>query len=111
MLIFFTNVNNSFPESSAKTCMEVLELFLKEYQGLLERRQLFALQQFLAQKLSSKTKQLVNVHLAKRKHKFQVTYEACNDPLRKSANSDEREPNEIESVILFELSDNLGAEH
>lgn len=91
--------------------MEVLELFIKEYRKLLERKQLFALQRFLAQKLSSKTKQLVNVHLVKRKHKFQVIYEACNDPVSKSASSDEREPNEIESVILFELSDNLGAEH
>lgn len=108
---FFTNVNNSFPEGSAKTWLEVLKLFIKEYQKLLEREQLFALQRFLAQKLLSKTKQLVNVHLVKRKRKFQATYETCNDRVSKSANSDEREHSEIELVILFEMSDNLGADH
>lgn len=108
---FFTNVNNSFPEGSAKTWLEVLKLFIKEYQKLLEREQLFALQRFLAQKLLSKTKQLVNVHLVKRKRKFQATYETCNDRVSKSANSDERERSEIELVILFEMSDNLGADH
>lgn len=107
---FFTNGNNSFPERSAKTCLNVLKLIIKEYH-LLEREQLFALQRFLAQKLSTKTKQLVNVHLVRRKRKFQATYEACNDPVSKSVNSDERDPNEIESVKLFELSDNLGADH
>lgn len=86
-------------------------MFRKEYQMLLEREQLLALQRFLAQKLSSETKQLVNVHLAKGKRKFQATYETCNDPVSKSANSDERERNEIELVILFEMSDNLGANH
>lgn len=44
--------------------MEVLELFIKEYQRLLERKQLFALQRFLAQKLSLKTKQLVKLALS-----------------------------------------------
>lgn len=111
MPFFFTNVNNSFPERSPKTWLEVLKLFIKEYQKLLEREQLFALQRFLAQKLLSKTKQLVNVHLVKRKRKFQATYETCNDPVSKSANSDERERSEIELVILFEMSDNLGADH
>ena len=109
-MLFLTNANNSFPERSTKTCLNVLKLFIKEYQ-LLEREQLFALQRFLAQKLSTKTKQLVNVHLVKRNRKYQATYEACNDPVSQSANSDEREPNEIESVILFELSDNFGADH
>ena len=88
-----------------------MKLFIKEYQKLLEREQLFALQRFLAQKLLSKTKQLVNVHLVKRKRKFQATYETCNDRVSKSANSDERERSEIELVILFEMSDNLGADH
>lgn len=93
-----------------ETCLNVLKLLIKEYQ-LLEREQLFALQRFLAHKLSTKTKQLVNVHLVKRKRKFQATYEACNDPVSNSANSVERERNEVELVILFEMSDNLGADH
>lgn len=91
--------------------MEILKLFIKEYQKLLEREQLFAQQRFLAQKLLSKTKQVVNVHLVKRKRKFQATYETSNDPVSKSANSDERERSEIELVILFEMPDNLGADH
>lgn len=86
-------------------------MFIKEYQKLLEREQLFALQRFLAQKLSSKTKQLLNVHLVKRKRKFLTTYETCNNPVSNSANSNERERNEIELVILFDMSDNLGADH
>lgn len=114
-LVSFTNVNNFFPESrgdieKGETCLNVLKLLIKEYQ-LLEREQLFALQRFLAHKLSTKTKQLVNVHLVKRKRKFQATYEACNDPVSNSANSVERERNEVELVILFEMSDNLGADH
>lgn len=90
--------------------MNVLKLLIKEYQ-LLEREQLFALQRFLAHKLSTKTKQFVNVHLVKRTRKFLTTCEACNDPVSKSASSDEREPNEIEFVKVFEVSDNFGADH
>ena len=114
-LVSFTYVNNFFPEGQGdikkgETCLNVLKLLIKEYQ-LLEREQLFALQRFLAHKLSKKTKQLVNVYLVKRTRKFLTTCEACNDPVSKSASSDEREPNEMEFVIVFEVSDNLGADH
>lgn len=114
-LVSLTYVNNFFPESrgdikKGETCLNVLKLLIKEYQ-LLEREQLFALQRFLAHKLSTKTKQFVNVHLVKRTRKFLTTCEACNDPVSKSASSDEREPNEIEFVKVFEVSDNFGADH
>lgn len=114
-LVSFTYVNNFIPESrgvreKGETCLNVLKLLIKEYQ-LLEREQLFALQRFLAHKLSTKTKQLVNVHLVKRKRKFLTTCKACNNPVSKSENSYERERNEIALVKLFELSDNLQADH
>ena len=72
-------------------------------QHLLEREQLFGMQRLLAQKLSTKTEQLLSVRLLKREHKFQGTYEVSGDPLCKSVDSYEGEPKEVASAKLREL--------
>ena len=72
-------------------------------QHLLEREQLFALERLLAQKLSTKTEQLLSVRLMKQERKFQGTYEVSGDPACKSVNSYEEEAKEVALAILFEL--------
>ena len=79
-----------------------LKLLMKE-QHLLEREQLFAMERLLAQKLSTRTEQLLSVRLMKRVRKFQGTYEVSGDPVCKSVNSYEGEPKEVALAILFEL--------
>ena len=85
-----------------ETLFSHLTLLMKE-QHLLEREQLFAVEQWLAQKLSTKTEQLLNVRLMKRERKFQGTYEVSGDPVCKSVNSYEGEPKEVALAIPFEL--------
>ena len=80
----------------------LLKLLMKE-QHLLEREQLFALERLLAQKLSTKTEQLLSVRLMKQERKFQGTYEVSGDPACKSVNSYEEEAKEVALAILFEL--------
>ena len=72
-------------------------------QHLLEREQLFAMQRLLAQKLSTRTEQLLSLCLMKRVRKFQGSYEVSGDPVCKSVNSYEGEPREVALAILFEL--------
>lgn len=84
-----------------------LKLLIKEQQ-LLEREQLFALERLLAQKLSTKTKQFLNVRVIKRKRKFKAIYEAWKDPVGKQMNSYEKERKKIALAILFELFYNVG---
>ena len=80
----------------------LLKLLMKE-QHLQEREQLFAVGRLLAQKLSTKTEQLLSVRLMKRERKSQGTYEVSDDPVCKSVNSYEGEPREVALAILFEL--------
>ena len=80
----------------------LLKLLMKE-QHLLEREQLFAIERLMAQKLSTKTEQLLSVRLMKRERKFQGAYEVSGDPVCKSVNSYEGEPKEVALAILFEL--------
>ena len=72
-------------------------------QHLLEREQLFAMQRLLAQKLSTRTEQLLSLCLMKRERKFQGSYEVSGDPVCKLVNSYEGEPREVALAILFEL--------
>lgn len=80
----------------------LLKVLMKE-QHLLEREQLFAVERFLAQKLSTKTEHLLSVRFMKRERKFQGSYEVSGDPVCKSVNSYEGEPKEVALAILFEL--------